>query len=84
MVEGQQHVLDRRTIGHGNVSLLAVGRLSSSHETADLSTLWRAKLMFRDSAAVPAKAGKIAARIRPYIKRRTGGMIQPEFTFLAH
>ena len=40
MVEGQQHVVDRRAIGHGGVPRLEQSvRLPSSHETAVVSTL---------------------------------------------
>src|SRR6185437_16265193 len=40
MVEGQQHVVDRRAVGHDGVSRLAGNSgLPSSHETAALSTL---------------------------------------------
>jgi hypothetical protein len=38
MIEGQQHVVDRRAVGHGGVSHLA-GSGRSSHETVDLSTI---------------------------------------------
>jgi hypothetical protein len=45
MIEGQQHVVDRRAVGHDGVSLFGRNsRLPSSHETAVLSTLRRMKL----------------------------------------
>jgi hypothetical protein len=40
MVEGEQHVVNRRAVGHGGASLGGSVRLSSSHETAVLSTPW--------------------------------------------
>ena len=62
MVEGQQHVVDRRAVGHRDVSHLAVsGR--SSHETVDLSTLRGPKSSPAGPGrrAVPGEKARISA-----------------------
>ena len=68
MVESEQHVVDRRAVGHRDVSHLAVnGR--SSHETADLSTL-------RGPKSSPAGTGR---RPVPGEKARISREVSPQY-----
>ena len=80
MVEGEQHVVDRRTVGHIGVSHRDRSRrLPSSHETAVLSTLRWAEWPGRPCIwheRKPRRFGRHARSIgkqQPDIKARSGG-----------
>jgi hypothetical protein len=87
MIEGEQHVIDRRTVGHIGVSLRARSRsLPSSHETAVLSTLRLGGIGCGETGKhriFTRKGSRAAQRYTPFQSDKNLDPIQPEFQGLA-
>src|SRR4051794_13230109 len=67
MIEGEQHVVDRRAVGHVGISALG-NSTSSSHETAVLSTLRRANFKPRGARPVSVPLESSQGRTPDFIR----------------
>jgi hypothetical protein len=87
MIEGEQHVVDRRTVGHVSVSHRDKSRrLPSSHETAVLSTLRLGGIACGEAEKhriFRQKGSRVAWRYTSFQSEQNLDPIQPEFQALA-